>query len=349
MRILALCQRGYFGLTPAGGAETMIHDIMRHFVDISWEAQATFNTRLYQVPAVDTSVDGVDVFPRRGDGGILDQVSMCDAIITHLGATPRAKALGKKYNKPVIQLVHNTNHFTVGFLGSGCDMAIYNSNWVRDFHEKQREQGLIWVWRKPKKSSLYIRDQFEWPSVTVRPPAVRVSNTRGYREGVITLVNLTDNKGPDVFYKLAEMNPDLQFMGVIGGYEESVQDIRDLPNVTIHPHTPNISSIYSRSSIVLVPSKYESYSRVAVEAMEYGVPVISSGTPGLRECLGSAGIHCDRSDLDSWNSALRDVMSDYSGVQQSHLQRYQELVDQTPADLSRMATAIEDLVKKWQS
>jgi glycosyltransferase involved in cell wall biosynthesis len=96
---------------------------------------------------------------------------------------------------------------------------------------------------------------------------------------------------------------------VVGGYGEQI--IRDdLPNMEIVPHTPGdrmAKDVYARTKILLAPSAYESYGRVAVEAMCSGIPVIAHPTPGLLESLGDAGTFCDRDDLDAWEAAIRSL------------------------------------------
>ncbi|WP_262928542.1 glycosyltransferase family 4 protein [Streptomyces sp. CBMA152] len=47
--------------------------------------------------------------------------------------------------------------------------------------------------------------------------------------------------------------------------------------------------VYSRSRVILMPSLYESWGRVAVEAFASGIPVIAHTTPGLVESMGEAG------------------------------------------------------------
>ncbi|MFI1769152.1 glycosyltransferase family 4 protein [Streptomyces sp. NPDC020800] len=58
--------------------------------------------------------------------------------------------------------------------------------------------------------------------------------------------------------------------------------------------------VYSRSRVMLMPSLYESWGRVAVEAFASGIPVIAHPTPGLVESLGEAGIFAYRDDLNAW-------------------------------------------------
>jgi glycosyltransferase involved in cell wall biosynthesis len=54
---------------------------------------------------------------------------------------------------------------------------------------------------------------------------------------------------------------------------------------------------------------YESYGRVAVEAMCSGIPVVAHPTPGLMESLGEAGVFADRDDLDAWEAAVKRLFS----------------------------------------
>lgn len=58
---------------------------------------------------------------------------------------------------------------------------------------------------------------------------------------------------------------------------------------------------------MIVPSKYESWGQVAIEAAACGIPVIASDTPGLRSSLADAGIFCERNDIDAWVKAISDL------------------------------------------
>jgi glycosyltransferase involved in cell wall biosynthesis len=54
-----------------------------------------------------------------------------------------------------------------------------------------------------------------------------------------------------------------------------------------------------------MPSKYESWGMTATEAMSYGIPVISTETPGLKENCGYAGIFIkNRDDVKEWIDAI---------------------------------------------
>jgi glycosyltransferase involved in cell wall biosynthesis len=80
--------------------------------------------------------------------------------------------------------------------------------------------------------------------------------------------------------------------------------------VDVLPHLPNSAmreQVWARTRVLLVPSGYESWGRVASEAICSGIPVIAQPTAGLRENLGQAGIFIDRSDVDGWVAAIRDL------------------------------------------
>ena len=84
----------------------------------------------------------------------------------------------------------------------------------------------------------------------------------------ITLINLCENKGARLFWALAARMPKTQFLAVKGAY--GTQIVQDLPNVEVQEHVPGDQmrdKVYARTRVLLVPSSYESWGRVAVEAM----------------------------------------------------------------------------------
>lgn len=242
------------------------------------------------------TVDGVRVVPHRGKHDPVPWLRgdrRAQVIVTHLETTARASILGELHRIPVVHLLHNTYEKSKQWLvKGGPQLAVYNTVWMRSDAED-------W-WRRNRPGRPAPR------GITVHPP-VRAVDYRVTRGDHITLVNLTAEKGAHVFYALAERMPTRQFLGVVGGYGEQVVR-HDLPNVTIVPHTPGDRmgrEVYARTRVLLAPSAYESYGRVAVEAMCSGIPVIAHPTPGLRESLGEVGVFCDRADVEAWESALQ--------------------------------------------
>lgn len=278
------------------GAEWAAHSLLRelavrgHTVDVLL-SKPSDNCGPYVL-------DGVTVHQYQGKadpGPWMRGEGRAHAIVTHLENTARASVLGELHRIPVVHLLHNTFEKSKTWLVKGAPtLVVFNTAWMQSDAE-------AW-WR------IHCGQRpMPW-GITVHPP-VAVADYQATPGDRITLVNLTAEKGAKIFYALAARQPLRKFLGVVGGYGEQI--IRDdLPNVEIVPHTPGdrmAKDVYARTKILLAPSSYESYGRVAVEAMCSGIPVIAHPTPGLLESLGDAGTFCDRDDLDAWEAAIRSL------------------------------------------
>jgi surfactin synthase thioesterase subunit/glycosyltransferase involved in cell wall biosynthesis len=102
----------------------------------------------------------------------------------------------------------------------------------------------------------------------------------------VTLVNPCVVKGIDIFVALADALPDLKFAAVPtwGTSAEDFAKLRVRPNITILPAEDRIEKILARTRVLLAPSVWaEARSRIVVEAMLHGVPVVAGDTGGLPE------------------------------------------------------------------
>lgn len=131
---------------------------------------------------------------------------------------------------------------------------------------------------------------------------------------MITLVNANVNKGVHQFIELAKRMPNRKFLGVRPYYGELW--LPPAPaNIEWIPFDDDIRNILKRTRILLFPSYYESFGRIAVEAMYNGIPVIYSkpatenvgivgSTEGVEEWIMPAGIGCHREKADEWVAAI---------------------------------------------
>jgi len=102
----------------------------------------------------------------------------------------------------------------------------------------------------------------------------------------VTIVNPCAVKGIAVFLALAELMPDVEFAAVPtwGATSEDLAALRRLPNVTLLPASDDIDQILKLTRALLVPSVWaEARSRIVLEAMERGVPVMAGNLGGLPE------------------------------------------------------------------
>ena len=236
------------------------------------------------------------VAARLGQAGALDGVTVrtfnverwverlfveADLAITHLDYTNEAVAHARATGTPLVHLIHNSKQMEFYELtDESCQLAIFNSEW--------------------------LADEVAWPhrSIVVNPP-VFAEDYKTKPGDAILLANLTEGKGAHVFWKLAASMPERKFLAVLGAYGAQVVPRQIPSNVELIENTPDMKSIYGRTRLVVMPSVYESWGRVGVEAMASGIPVIAHPTPGLKESLGSAGIFCDRDESNRWIKAIR--------------------------------------------
>ncbi|HET9320416.1 MAG TPA: alpha/beta fold hydrolase [Bryobacteraceae bacterium] len=102
----------------------------------------------------------------------------------------------------------------------------------------------------------------------------------------VTLVNPCAVKGISIFLALAERMPHVRFAAVPlwGTNVDDRRTLEERPNISILPPVDSISQLLVRTRVLLVPSLWaEARSRIIVEAMLHGVPVIASNVGGIPE------------------------------------------------------------------
>lgn len=268
------------------GAEVMLHEILLELIKINHTA-----TVICMSPAVE-NYQGVKLIDVNNLEEVKKEIKNSNIIFTHLDFTKEAIAYSKKYKKPIAHIIHNDSQINYHKIKEdSADLIISNSKWINDTIKLKTKKIIVYP---PIKQKQY-----------------QVANSGD----AITLINLCENKGVDLFWKLTDKLKDKNFIGVEGGYSEQI--IKKKPNTTIINHTPNIKEVYSKTKILLVPSAYESWGRVGMEAFSSGIPVIAHPTPGLLESLGSAGIFVDRNNINEYIEKIKmldnpDIYKEYS-------------------------------------
>lgn len=358
----AVCFVHAYVPTHMAGAETTMHDLNRALVDAGWDVTVLLSRPSDPEVVQPYTIDGVRVVPFLSKDQAPEMFARADAVLSHLDSSERAAYLTREMGKPLVNVVHNTMWQTAGYLSLGCELAVYNTEWVAAHHDAERHNpvaavattGQI-VWQ-PRWCS-------EWESVVVHPPIdasryelpVEWCQVEPEHRPYVTLINLWagadggwTGKGPHVLYALAEEMPDVSFMGVVGGYGK--QDVRsDVKNVRIVKHTSDITrEVYAHTKVLLMPSKYESFGRVAIEGAASGIPTVANPTEGLTEALGPAGIYCDLDDIPRWKKTVRRLLSDrayYKRSSDAARLRSAYWTARRPAELAEFVSAVNRVAK----
>lgn len=233
-----------------------------------------------------------------------------DLLITHLDLTSQAMQLAMSTKIPLVHFVHNDSQLMYWRVDARVPyknaLAVYNSHWLAAKQSQWAGQIMPREWLAP--------------SITIHP-VVEPHHYRCERGDAITLVNPTPGKGVATFQALAVQMPDRKFLAVEGGYGEQMivepgsnprkpRVVEASGNIEWMAHTPDIREVFRKTKILLMPSDYESYGRVGIEAACAAIPTICHPTEGLKEAFGDAGIFIDRNDIAAWYVEIDRLLTD---------------------------------------
>ena len=255
------------------------------------------------------------------------QARRVDVIFTQLDATRAAIQIAYDLRKPLVHLAHGDASVRLYKLNPrNVSLVISNSDWVN----------------KSFKA-------LEVPKTVLYPPLsldkYRVDNKKAE---AITLVNLIELKGAELFWQLARIMPNRKFIAVKGGYGDQIIYPKDLPNVTVVENQEDIRNVLKDTRIVLMPSSYESWGRVGIEAAVSGIPTIATQTPGLQESLGESGVFLEDRDVASLVEAIMslDDPKVYKMHSEAAKQRAIEVAGMFDTQMDAIEMAIAKLVPK---
>jgi len=230
-------------------------------------------------PKEDWEFEGIKVMCEKSLlGDCPDEYGWADLVYTHLGKAGAALNRCKAAGKPLVYYAHND--FKNVNIFSAKTPVIYNSEWVKE------------------------SVQYPGESIVVHPivDIERFQQVNTLAAEYVTMININKNKGGAFLAEIAGQLPKIPFLGVQGSYGSQHQEFPD--NVTIVENTESVEDVYAISKALIMPSKYESYGRTAVEAMAAGVPVLCNDLPGLREACGDAAWY---PEAGQWKQAIEKV------------------------------------------
>jgi len=223
-------------------------------------------------------VEGLEVTAAPSRRDLRAAYRWADVAVTQLDARNRAVRYAAFARRPIVHFVHT----------SGSDLHTHSPPDLRVFAAD---------WRAESGSSQ--------PLSIVLHPLIDAARYRVTRGDAVTLVNLSREKGAELFYELAARLPEQRFLGVRGGWGPQIVPTELPPNVEIAETTPDMRVVYGETRVLVLPSAHELHPRVPLEAACSGIPTVATPLEGVREAMGSAALYADGADLDAWVAHLR--------------------------------------------
>lgn len=245
-------------------------------------------------------------------------------ICPHAPILPEVRKINSRgYNRPLVATCHYDGNY----------------NMIRGNAGKEWVEMLFFINKTMEPN--YRSNINPFPANIVRTEVIRpilhrekITIQEHFQGDCITLVNANQNKGTHVFLELARRMPHRKFLGVLPYYGE--KQVPPAPsNVEWIGFDDDIRTILKRTRILLMPSYYESFGRIAVEAMINGIPVLYSkpakksvypggSTEGMQEWIGDSAIACEREDYGEWTRAIEqlddeDTYQDFSDRSKQHI------------------------------
>ncbi len=265
-----------------GGAERLIFNLARDLYRRGEEVQVL--TGYAQAQQFDGPPVTIDPNLKSADDvakGIA--FFMPDVILTHHYYAFEYEDVLDQCPAPVVQIVLNGHRLPRAAL------AVYISEYV--------------------KSQMVTKPQ----DLLITPPAFDdvIAPSHGDAIGFIKPIK---HKGVELVYDIAERLPERRFV-ILRGEWQTLEDIRELPNVEFMEPVDDIRDFYVQCRLVLVPSISEDAGTVGQECALNQIPCIASGVGGLAE-PNAGGVNIQSRDPDLWVAAIwaLDEPDVYEGV-----------------------------------
>lgn len=150
------------------------------------------------------------------------------------------------------------------------------------------------------------------------PSAISIEGVVRDANRILFVGRIVKNKGVDIllqaFEILGKKYPDLELL-VVGDGAEFDRLKSDYSNKNIQfmgfiTEASEVARLYLTSSIFVAPSRFESFGKVALEAMSYRCAVITSDIGGFKEVVtdGKTGILFKSENVDSLVSSVERIL-----------------------------------------
>jgi len=221
-----------------------------------------------------------------------------DLIITQMELSEKVLEIGANYGIKTVLFIHDVMKTTYNYLEAAekykCSLVIFNSYFCQSKFKNFEGKSLV-----------------IYPLIgNCKPNNIVVDRTKNK---YITMINPIRIKGGQLLKKIIEIMQDQKFLIVEGWYDSKIDNISfdGYPNVISLSSQINMSKVYGKTKLLLVPTKIEEgFGRVVVEAQAYGIPVIASNKGGLKESVGLGGYNIENiNNVQDWINKIDKVLN----------------------------------------
>ena len=237
--------------------------------------------------------------------------------IPHAYAAVNARQilLEKNINIPIVTTLHGTDITLIGkspVVLSSVNYAINQSSLVTCVSNDLREQTFEYFDINHDihviPNFITLNDSFLLKKTTNEKKVVtHISNFRPVKR-VLDVIHVFANLHKEINVELIMIGegPDLDSAKVL------VNDYGIESVVSFIGKSKNIKVVLEKTDLFLLPSESESFGLVALEAMSFGVPVITTNVGGVKELVldGQTGYTCSVGDVQEMSKKSINLLSD---------------------------------------
>jgi len=154
----------------------------------------------------------------------------------------------------------------------------------------------------------------------------------------VLMVNPCAVKGIAIFLALAERFPKVAFAAVPtwGTTAADLAALHRLPNITVLNPVDDVHELFRQTRVALVPSLWaEARSRIILEAMARGIPVLASNVGGLAEAKLGVDYLLPVNPVTHYRPAVDELMVPAAEIPEQDVRPWQQVLERLVTDRNR--------------
>lgn len=143
----------------------------------------------------------------------------------------------------------------------------------------------------------------------------------------VGMVNPCAGKGISIFLALADRFPETGFAAIPtwGTTEEDLTALRRRANISVLPQVDDFDDFLRSTRVMLVPSLWaEARSRVILEAMSRGIPVMASDVGGLAEAKLGVDYLLPVNPVERYRPSMNELMVPAADIPEQNLKPWED-------------------------